>query len=224
MVKNSGGAGCGKAGCKWCALGECWGRGGVQKTSKGKGKGGGGGSGMKMGGGMMGGMGGGNPVAALLQMMMGGAGGMGGFGGGGGKKFGGGGGGNVSKKSGGKKPEATAKTGDGKSAKKLRAAANKLESIGGAAACTPQEVKAFLAENPELEKHAVAKFKSLNAKLQKLVIQRGDMSEANDKTAVLMARIRNCSRIKDGDWICPACNDLQFAKNDVCRKCSTAKP
>merc|ERR1719359_593610 len=29
---------------------------------------------------------------------------------------------------------------------------------------------------------------------------------------------------KPGDWYCPACNDLQSAKNAKCRKCGTANP
>jgi len=29
---------------------------------------------------------------------------------------------------------------------------------------------------------------------------------------------------KPGDWYCPACGDLQFAKNVKCRKCGTANP
>lgn len=29
---------------------------------------------------------------------------------------------------------------------------------------------------------------------------------------------------RPGDWICPGCNDLVFAKNDFCRRCSTPKP
>merc|ERR1719359_1243313 len=29
---------------------------------------------------------------------------------------------------------------------------------------------------------------------------------------------------KPGDWYCPSCNDLQFARNAVCRKCSTPNP
>ena len=28
----------------------------------------------------------------------------------------------------------------------------------------------------------------------------------------------------NGDWICPSCRDLQFARNAVCRKCSTPRP
>lgn len=30
--------------------------------------------------------------------------------------------------------------------------------------------------------------------------------------------------MKPGDWFCPGCNDLQFAKNKKCRKCQTPNP
>jgi len=30
--------------------------------------------------------------------------------------------------------------------------------------------------------------------------------------------------MKAGDWMCPGCNDLQFARNTECRKCGTANP
>merc|ERR1719223_769895 len=30
--------------------------------------------------------------------------------------------------------------------------------------------------------------------------------------------------MKPGDWFCPGCNDLQFAKNKKCRKCGTPNP
>merc|ERR1740117_1675190 len=30
--------------------------------------------------------------------------------------------------------------------------------------------------------------------------------------------------MKPGDWYCPGCNDLQFAKNAQCRKCATPNP
>lgn len=29
---------------------------------------------------------------------------------------------------------------------------------------------------------------------------------------------------KPGDWMCPQCNDLQFARNDNCRRCGFARP
>merc|ERR1719476_560939 len=34
----------------------------------------------------------------------------------------------------------------------------------------------------------------------------------------------NSQEMKPGDWNCPACNDLQFARNAVCRRCNTPKP
>mmetsp|Transcript_23928 Transcript_23928/g.59640 ORF Transcript_23928/g.59640 Transcript_23928/m.59640 type:complete len:527 (-) Transcript_23928:102-1682(-) len=36
----------------------------------------------------------------------------------------------------------------------------------------------------------------------------------------------NKQMLKPGDWICPnhACRDVQFGKNDVCRKCGTSRP
>merc|ERR1719356_1377930 len=30
--------------------------------------------------------------------------------------------------------------------------------------------------------------------------------------------------LKPGDWICPSCQDHQFAKNDACRKCGQPRP
>jgi len=30
--------------------------------------------------------------------------------------------------------------------------------------------------------------------------------------------------LKPGDWNCPSCNDLQFARNSKCRKCNTPNP
>jgi len=30
--------------------------------------------------------------------------------------------------------------------------------------------------------------------------------------------------MRPGDWYCPSCGDLQFAKNTVCRRCNAAKP
>merc|ERR1719424_2163327 len=29
---------------------------------------------------------------------------------------------------------------------------------------------------------------------------------------------------REGDWSCPSCGDLQFARNMVCRKCGTPNP
>lgn len=32
------------------------------------------------------------------------------------------------------------------------------------------------------------------------------------------------SNMKPGDWRCPSCKDMQFARNSVCRMCNTPKP
>mmetsp|Transcript_109354 Transcript_109354/g.314944 ORF Transcript_109354/g.314944 Transcript_109354/m.314944 type:complete len:353 (-) Transcript_109354:89-1147(-) len=34
----------------------------------------------------------------------------------------------------------------------------------------------------------------------------------------------NTQQPKPGDWYCPGCQDLQFARNPACRRCGTAKP
>jgi len=34
----------------------------------------------------------------------------------------------------------------------------------------------------------------------------------------------NGQKMKPGDWICPQCQDLQFARNAECRLCNTARP
>lgn len=36
--------------------------------------------------------------------------------------------------------------------------------------------------------------------------------------------ISHIPHAKPGDWICPGCNDLQFARNPHCRQCRTARP
>lgn len=36
--------------------------------------------------------------------------------------------------------------------------------------------------------------------------------------------MHNGKTMKPGDWICPNCGDLNFARNTNCRRCGTAKP
>lgn len=38
------------------------------------------------------------------------------------------------------------------------------------------------------------------------------------------ARESKASQEKPGDWYCPNCGDLQFARNTVCRQCKTPNP
>merc|ERR1740122_14136 len=35
---------------------------------------------------------------------------------------------------------------------------------------------------------------------------------------------RSNSQMKPGDWLCPGCSDLQFARNMQCRRCQTPNP
>lgn len=88
---------------------------------------------------------------------------------------------------------------------------------------THEEVLAFLSENSSCEAHAVEKFQALDPKIQKIIMKQGTMGDARDPTAVLMSRIRRANEIRPGDWVCSNCADLQFAKNDKCRKCGAAK-
>jgi len=50
------------------------------------------------------------------------------------------------------------------------------------------------------------------AALRELAEQRGDRGD------------RKPVEKKPGDWFCPACGDLQFSKNDFCRKCQAPRP
>merc|ERR1712134_42100 len=70
-------------------------------------------------------------------------------------------------------------------------------------------------------------------------MEKGGMEEARNRTAVLLDRIKRAWKGElnvdfpqhqplPGDWYCPKCNDLQFARNIECRKCgfrnSTSQP
>lgn len=83
------------------------------------------------------------------------------------------------------------------------------------------------------------KFFSLTPELQQEIMSQGGLEKARDPTAVLVSRIarsitsaRTEGRTintpqkigpRPGDWYCSICNDLQFAKNDVCRMCNTPR-
>merc|ERR1712093_608382 len=86
-----------------------------------------------------------------------------------------------------------------------------------------QEVEKFLRECL-VEEHAASKLRSLDPKLQAVVIRQGNMEDARDQTAVLTSRMTAFKKMKSGDWICPGCFDLQFASRTECRKCMTAAP
>jgi len=88
---------------------------------------------------------------------------------------------------------------------------------------TEDDISTFLAAH-RCEQHAIDKLMSLDPRLQRLVINKGSMTDARDQTAVLIKRCVEVTQIKEGDWVCPSCNDIQFAKNMVCRKCGAPNP
>merc|ERR1711879_306867 len=58
---------------------------------------------------------------------------------------------------------------------------------------------------------------------------RGSLADARDPTAVLITRMvrpgaGEAPQMRPGDWTCLACGDLQFAKNQSCRRCGASRP
>eukprot|EP00931_Biecheleriopsis_adriatica_P088578 TRINITY_DN6286_c0_g1_i1.p1 TRINITY_DN6286_c0_g1~~TRINITY_DN6286_c0_g1_i1.p1 ORF type:complete len:896 (+),score=116.45 TRINITY_DN6286_c0_g1_i1:130-2688(+) len=87
----------------------------------------------------------------------------------------------------------------------------------------PSRVDAFLLSN-NIEAHAVDTFRSLPPELQSRVMDAGSLSDARDPTAVLISRMNKARNgtlkaSQPGDWQCPACGDLNMARNPVCRSC-----
>eukprot|EP00931_Biecheleriopsis_adriatica_P009729 TRINITY_DN1107_c0_g1_i3.p1 TRINITY_DN1107_c0_g1~~TRINITY_DN1107_c0_g1_i3.p1 ORF type:complete len:652 (-),score=154.18 TRINITY_DN1107_c0_g1_i3:131-2059(-) len=99
-------------------------------------------------------------------------------------------------------------------------------------AASPEEVEAFLAQNPEIELHAQDQFRGKAPFVQKLVLARGSLASARDKTGAFIGRMTQCEKVakgqvdgmSPGDWICMNCGDHQFARNTTCRGCGAANP
>jgi len=97
-------------------------------------------------------------------------------------------------------------------------------------AAAPEEVEQFLILNP-VEAHAQQKFRGLDPKIQRIVINRGSLEGARDATAAFIGRMVEIERIArgqvqlpPGDWMCAQCGDHQFMRNETCRKCGAPKP
>merc|ERR1712137_247940 len=97
-------------------------------------------------------------------------------------------------------------------------------------AATPEEVEQFLIVNP-VQQHAADKFRAMDPKLQRLVINRGGMDGARDPTAAFIGRIVKMEKtvnglipIPPGDWLCSSCGDHIYSRNEHCRRCGTSKP
>merc|ERR1719145_23626 len=92
-------------------------------------------------------------------------------------------------------------------------------------------VEAFLGTS-QVEPHAAQLLRDMPPSVQTLVINKGSLEDARDQTAVLISRMNLATQAVDGnpsaptvplgnskpgDWICPGCLDLQFARNEQCR-------
>merc|ERR1719343_1285357 len=99
-------------------------------------------------------------------------------------------------------------------------------------------VEAFLGTS-QVEPHAAQLLRDMPPSVQTLVMNKGSLQDARDQTAVLISRMNLATQAvsgnqntpsvpmgnaKPGDWICPGCLDLQFARNANCRKCGTPNP
>lgn len=92
-----------------------------------------------------------------------------------------------------------------------------------------QDVEKFLQES-QIQEHAADSFRKLAPGTQQLIIAAGSLGEARDPTAVLITRMSKArmgtlepKKSMPGDWDCPGCGDLNFARNMVCRKCGSPK-
>merc|ERR1712176_263349 len=97
------------------------------------------------------------------------------------------------------------------------------------------EAEKFLQEH-QLDEETQSKLMDLSPQLQAIVMKKGTLHDARDQNAVLNSRIKQVKSIasgdisgcagdaKPGDWCCPGCFDIQFARNNECRKCRTPKP
>merc|ERR1719502_2088397 len=80
-----------------------------------------------------------------------------------------------------------------------------------------------------IQDHAAVRFKALDKETQQSIMNRGSLEDARDPTAVLISRMSkafngqldssNTQQASNGDWYCPNCGDLQFRRNQQCRKC-----
>lgn len=96
--------------------------------------------------------------------------------------------------------------------------------------CTAEEADAFLEAN-SVELVAQQRFLALPPKVQRVVVNRGGLNSARDKTAAFISRMGAVERLvsqgpqkEDNDWICPRCIDVQFGRNSTCRQCGMQNP
>eukprot|EP00930_Biecheleria_cincta_P003901 TRINITY_DN10480_c0_g1_i1.p1 TRINITY_DN10480_c0_g1~~TRINITY_DN10480_c0_g1_i1.p1 ORF type:complete len:505 (-),score=89.87 TRINITY_DN10480_c0_g1_i1:14-1453(-) len=87
------------------------------------------------------------------------------------------------------------------------------------------EVARFF-EGHTIQPNAMDTFLSLRPEQQRMVMDAGSLTDARDPTAVLISRCVKAKQgtlqavqYRPGDWKCVACGEINFARNDTCRKC-----
>jgi len=96
------------------------------------------------------------------------------------------------------------------------------------APATPQEVEMFLMSNP-MEGKVQDQFRNMDAKAQRLVLNRGSLEGSRDPTAAFIGRMVKIDQLvkksaSNVDWICPSCGFTNFGRNMQCLKCHQPKP
>lgn len=110
----------------------------------------------------------------------------------------------------------------GGSMQDLQALIEALRACKDKGPATPEEVTFWLMTNP-VETHGQERLLCMDPRLQRVVMEKGDLGAARNPTAMLMGRCSAVDVLKAGDWICPGCTDVQFAKHAMCNQCQTPK-
>jgi len=91
------------------------------------------------------------------------------------------------------------------------------------------DVQRFI-DGHAIQQNAMDTFLSLMPHQQRLVMDAGSLTDARDPTAVLISRCVKAKQgtlqavqYRPGDWKCTACGEINFARNDTCRKCNTSR-
>jgi len=110
--------------------------------------------------------------------------------------------------------------GDGPTKKKKNALPSCVQDLEPV---TKEELEGFLAGTGVDEK-ASFRFRQLHPKLQRFVVQRCDLATSEIPSSALLGACNLAKGIREGDWLCLGCNDHQFARNEVCKRCSAPRP
>jgi predicted RNA-binding Zn-ribbon protein involved in translation (DUF1610 family) len=87
-------------------------------------------------------------------------------------------------------------------------------------------VRALLADDGSCKGTAYVNYLQKEASLAAVQTLNGYMMPNGKALSVMLSEsvdVRQGATMK-GDWVCPSCGDLQFARNKVCRKCQTPNP